>query len=178
MRRNIWIFAAVVVLGGLAIFQQLRHDQPAAARSADDKPKTGYSAPAFDLPDLADKQVHAGGEKDKLTLLNFWASWCGPCDLEAPDLQALHNKYRDILDIYGVNATSFDREREARAFVDEKELTFPILMDRKGDVVSLYKVAQFPTSLLLDRHGIVRERITGVITRREWESLIDKWSKQ
>ena len=110
-----------------------------------------------------------------MTLVNFWASWCGPCELEAPDLQELHEKYGEQILMYGVNATKFDKERAAREFVEEYKFTFPILMDRVGDVTKQYKVSTFPTSFIIDSEGIIRERVNGVITLQQWEKLIEKW---
>ncbi|MGU3470548.1 TlpA family protein disulfide reductase [Paenibacillus sp. D51F] len=136
------------------------------------KPKAGYEAPAFTLPGLDERPYSVGGPREKPVLINFWASWCGPCDIEAPDLQALYEKYGDRIDFYGINATSYDRERDARKFVDEKKLTFPIPMDREGEVAKLYKVNNFPTSLLIGPDGKVLERIPGVIPREEWEKKL------
>ena len=124
------------------------------------------------------ESVAIGGKRDKLLLINFWASWCGPCELEAPDLQSLSKKYSGLLEIYGVNATSYDKERQAREFVEEQKLTFPILMDRESKATDMYKVSSFPTSLLVDSEGIVRERITGVISEDKWETIIEKWIDQ
>ena len=172
-------WSMLIVLALLAVFAVYQNETGAerpSVASAEAKPKEGYAAPDFELPDLTDRPVRVGGGGDKLTMINFWASWCGPCVLEAPDLQELHEKYKDRLTLLGVNATAYDREREARAFVDEQALTFPILMDRDGEVTELYRVAQFPTTLLVDRNGVVRERITGVIPRVQWEALIEKWS--
>ncbi|MCK9911644.1 TlpA family protein disulfide reductase, partial [Microbacteriaceae bacterium K1510] len=81
--------------------------------------------------------------------------------------------YGDRIDFYGVNSTDYDRERDARAFVDEKKLTFPIPMDRDGVATKAYKVSNFPTSLLIGTDGKVRERITGVITKKQWEQKLD-----
>jgi len=165
----------IAILTLLAVYQN-RTGEAGPAASMEEKPKVGFLAPAFELPDLEDRPVRAGGASDKLTMINFWASWCGPCDLEAPDLQKLHERHGGKLRIIGVNSTKYDREREARAFVDGHGLTFTILMDRTGEVTELYKVSQFPTTLLVDRNGVIRERIIGVLSRAQWEALIDKWS--
>ncbi|GGG15348.1 TlpA family protein disulfide reductase [Paenibacillus abyssi] len=177
MKRNIMILAAVVMLAALAIYQNNEKKEVAASHSEDAQPKRGFAAPAFELPALDDKNYAVGGQTEKLLLVNFWASWCGPCELEAPDLQELHESHGDVIALYGVNATSYDKERQARQFVDDFQLTFPILMDRDGVATSLYKVSQFPTTLLIDRNGVIRERITGVISKQEWERLIDKWAE-
>ncbi|MBJ6359851.1 TlpA family protein disulfide reductase [Paenibacillus sp. GCM10012307] len=136
-------------------------------------PKPGYLAPPMELPALDEQNYAVGDRRDKLLLLNFWASWCGPCELEAPDLVELSKKYETKMDVYGVNATSYDRERQARQFVEDFELNFPILMDRDGVATKLYKVTTFPTTLLIDQNGVVQERILGVIPREQWEKRID-----
>ncbi|WP_028562503.1 TlpA family protein disulfide reductase [Paenibacillus pinihumi] len=137
------------------------------------QPKPGFTAPAFELPALDEQNYAVGGQKKKLLMLNFWASWCGPCELEAPDLVELHNKYEKQMDLYAVNATSYDKERQARQFVDDFELNFPILMDRDGIATKLYKISTFPTTLLIDENGVVMERIVGVIPREQWEKRIE-----
>ncbi|PZD95964.1 TlpA family protein disulfide reductase [Paenibacillus sambharensis] len=178
-RSRVWLICAIaILLAGFAVYMETDEEPVVSAGpvSGEAKPKVGYTAPVFELPDLNDQAIRVGGTGDKLVLINFWASWCGPCVMEAPDLQELHEAYGDKVTIVGVNATKFDREREARQFVDEYEFTFPVLMDRKGMVTELYRVSEFPTSLLVDRMGIVRERVTGVIPSSKWRTLIDKWS--
>jgi len=145
-----------------------------SSNSEEAQPKPGYAAPAFELPALDEQNYAVGGTQDKLLMVNFWASWCGPCELEAPDLVALYDKYGDKMELYGVNATSYDKERQARQFVDDFELRFPILMDREGIATKLYKISTFPTTLLIDHNGVVKERVVGVITREQWEERIDK----
>ncbi|SFE98474.1 Thiol-disulfide isomerase or thioredoxin [Paenibacillus catalpae] len=177
MKRATMLFIAAFVLAGLAVYQYVaKEESSVTAAAAGFKPKAGSEAVTFQLPGLDEKNYAIGGKQDKLTFVNFWASWCGPCELEAPDLQKLYEKYGDKIAFYGVNATKFDKERAARQFVDDHEFTFPILMDRKGDVTNTYKVDTFPTTFLIDSSGVIRERINGVITIDEWERLIEQYS--
>ncbi|MUT68129.1 TlpA disulfide reductase family protein [Paenibacillus sp. NEAU-GSW1] len=175
MKRASALFIVAFVLAGLAIYQYVSKDTETTAAAADFKPKAGSVAASFELPGLDEQSYKVGGKQDKLTFVNFWASWCGPCELEAPDLQTLQEKYGKEINLYGVNSTTFDKERAAREFVNEHEFTFPILMDRSGDVTKQYKVSTFPTSFLIDSDGVIRERINGVITIDEWERLIEKY---
>ncbi|MHA7962660.1 TlpA family protein disulfide reductase [Paenibacillus sp. CAU 1782] len=179
MKNVIAIFTIAFLLSGLAIYQYMSNNDSspkAVEAAADFKPKAGYQAAVFKLPNLEDETV-AVGEGGGLALVNFWASWCGPCELEAPDLQKLHENYGKVMTLYGVNSTNYDKERDARKFVQDHGFTFPILMDREGTVTGLYKVNTFPTSFLIDADGVIRERINGVITYGEWERLINKWVK-
>ncbi|MBM7563704.1 TlpA family protein disulfide reductase [Paenibacillus sacheonensis] len=175
MKRSLILLAIVLILAGAAVYQNNGKHDDALAASSDVRPKPGYTAPTLTLPDLKDQNVAIGGKQDKLTLVNFWASWCYPCEMEAPDLQALAKEYKGKLQILGINATSLDKERQAREFVDQQKLTFPILMDRKGNAQELYKVNSFPLSVLVDGNGIVRERVQGVIDKSKWQEMIDKW---
>ncbi|RIX54077.1 TlpA family protein disulfide reductase [Paenibacillus nanensis] len=176
MRKVAALLIIAFFFAGLAIYQYNQDDSVTEETSASAfKPKAGFQAAAFELPDLNEQMVEIGGKGEKLTFVNFWASWCGPCELEAPDLQKLHENYGDRMTLLGVNATKFDKERAARQFVEEHGFTFPILMDRPGDVTELYKVNTFPTSFLIDSEGVIRERINGVITYEEWERILDKY---
>ncbi|MFC4778594.1 TlpA family protein disulfide reductase [Paenibacillus sp. GCM10023252] len=176
MNRAVSFLIVAVLLAGLGVYQYMARDSASATTaSADFKPKPGSTVAAQQLPGLDEQTYSIGGKQSKLTFVNFWASWCGPCELEAPDLQELHLKYGDRMQLLGLNATSYDKERSAREFVKEHEFTFPILMDREGAMTKKFKVNNFPTSFLIDENGMIRERVNGVITIEEWERLIEKW---
>lgn len=178
MKRIFPLVVIAFILVGVAVYNFVDKDSPLQASDAsivNFKPKAGEMSPSQELPDLNDKEVAIGAAQPKLQLINFWASWCGPCELEAPDLQKLHEKYGESLAMYGVNATHTDHERQARKFVEDFGFTFDILFDRDGDITDLYKVGTFPTSFLIDTDGVIVERINGVITLEQWEKLIDQY---
>ncbi|UVI28053.1 TlpA family protein disulfide reductase [Paenibacillus spongiae] len=177
MKRTLVLLGVILVLALAAVYQNKGKSDEAITASTEMKPKPGFVAPTLNLPDLDDQKVPVAGKRDQLLLINFWASWCGPCELEAPDLQELSEEYKADMVLLGINATSYDKERQAREFVEEYKFTFPILMDRDGKATDLYKITTFPTSLLVDRDGIVRERVVGVISKKEWQSKIEKWIK-
>jgi thiol-disulfide isomerase/thioredoxin len=130
-------------------------------------------APSFTLESMdGQTRYHVGGARDKALILNFWASWCGPCDLEAPDLQKIYNKYKDRVDLYAVNAAKYDTVRGAKDFVKEKQISFPVLMDTENKAGDLYKVFSYPISFIIDKNGVVRERIEGVQPLDKWEKML------
>lgn len=139
------------------------------------KPKPGERAPAFKLAALEDgkRLYEVGGKRDKVLIVNFWASWCGPCEDEAPDLQALYEEYGGKVDLYGVNATKYDVARNAKLFVKEYGFTFPVLTDADGAVGDAYKVFSYPMSFVVDREGVIRERIEGGKSIAEWRKILD-----
>lgn len=181
MKKIYSIIVVAMLLAGLGVYNYMDGSNAETVFSnetvslKDFKPKAGQMSPMQQLPDLNDQMIDFGSAQPKLQLVNFWASWCGPCELEAPDLQKIHEKYSDSLVLYGVNATHSDRERQARQFVEDYKFTFDILFDREGDITNLYKVNTFPTSFLIDRDGVIRERINGVIPLTEWERIIEQY---
>jgi cytochrome c biogenesis protein CcmG/thiol:disulfide interchange protein DsbE len=138
-------------------------------------PKENHYAPAFSLASLdGTTTFQVGGKRDKVLIVNFWAAWCAPCELEAPDLKDIFEKHKDKLDLYAVNATKYDKLREAHDFVKEQQFVFPVLTDAKGDVGDSYKVFSYPMSFIIDRNGVIRHRIEGVIDREQWELYLQE----
>jgi peroxiredoxin len=99
-------------------------------------------------------------------LLNFWASWCVPCRIEMPELQRAFEAYQaEGLIVLGINTTSQDSLTDARAFVRELQITFPILLDETGEVSeALYRVLSLPTTVFVDRAGYVQRVQVGAMT--------------
>lgn len=183
MKRNIAILGAVVVaIAIILIYNGLGKDKSdpsetkpsqAAGQTAEEGLEPGQMAPSFKLTSLdGQTDYEVGGKRDKPLIINFWASWCGPCDLEAPDLMTIYDKYKDKLDFYGVNETKHDTVRGAKDFVKEKGLTFPILMDKSGTAGDDYKVYAYPVSYIIDRNGLIRYRLDGGKSVAEWEKML------
>ncbi|CAI6082570.1 TlpA family protein disulfide reductase [Cohnella sp. JJ-181] len=147
------------------------------SQSASVAPTVGSYAPGIELTSLdgaATYTVDPEAPQDKVLIINFWASWCGPCDIEAPDLVKLYEEYQGKVELYGVNATNYDTVRGAKDFVKEKSIPFPVLMDKEGKAGDAYKVFSYPISFIVDRQGIVRERIEGAKSLKEWRAMLDR----
>ncbi len=176
MRKKNWIVLAVVlVLAGAALYQNIVTADERSASSLEEAAKPGFRAPAFELVGMDGKTYAVGGERDKPVLINFWASWCGPCHIEAPDLQALYERYEGKLDLYAVNVMSLDTRKGAEKFIAEYGLTFPVPVDEDGTVTSKrYGVDGYPTSFLVDREGVVVDAVFGIINPEDLQRKIDK----
>lgn len=140
----------------------------------EEAPKAGYLAPSFELEGRDGKTYTVGGKRDKALLINFWASWCHPCKLEAPDLVRFWEQYGEELDIYAVNAFQTDTKSGIQKFVEEYGIEFPVLIDKEGDVMKLYRVLGFPTNILVDRNGVVKEVLMGYHPPDEVEKKLKK----
>jgi cytochrome c biogenesis protein CcmG/thiol:disulfide interchange protein DsbE len=176
LRRKNWIVLAVVlVLAGVALYQNIVTADERSAQSVEEAAKPGYRAPSFELIGLDGNTYKVGGERDRPVLINFWASWCGPCHIEAPDLQTLYEEYEGKLDLYSINVMSLDTRKGAEKFIEEYGLTFPIPVDEDGTVASKkYRVDGYPTSFLVNQEGMVTEAVFGIIDRKDLARKIDK----
>ena len=95
-------------------------------------------------------------------MVNFWASWCGPCRSEMPVIEQVYGDDHDRgLSVIAINTTFQNSQAEARAFARELGLTFPIVLDLDGSVSKTYLLRALPSTYIVDRHGIIRAVILG-----------------
>ncbi|WP_232699362.1 TlpA family protein disulfide reductase [Brevibacillus daliensis] len=196
--RNILIILVVLVLFGGAIYNNERKADEAISQEKGErqagttsqntvkksdgvksqeiavKPVIGHRAPSFTLPSLDGKKFTAGGKREKPIVINFWASWCGPCQEEAPDLERLYTRYKDQIDFYAVNVTVQDDLDQVKMFVDTYKMTMPILLDHdpKKLVANKYQLVAFPTTFILDRNGMVAHKLIGQIEPASFEEVL------
>lgn len=124
----------------------------------------GKPAPPFSLTDLSDAEETLSSYKEKVVLINFWATWCIPCRIEMPSLNRLYQKYEERG--FVVLGISNDRSRKmAENFLSKTPVDFPVLLDSNLRVAREYRVFAYPTTLLVDREGILREKFLG---ERDW----------
>jgi peroxiredoxin len=129
--------------------------------------KPGEPAPNFQLRDMNGQAVSLSDLRGKIVLVNFWATWCGPCRIEMPAMERLYRTY-DRKD-FEILAVSTDAQGVAvtRPFQQENQLTFPILHDADFRVGLSYGARTLPMTFMVDRQGIVRQQIFGA---RDWEA--------
>jgi peroxiredoxin len=117
--------------------------------------QTGAPAPAFELNSNSGKPVSLADLKGQIVLVNFWASWCGPCRQEMPILEQLNHQYHNKgVALIGVNVEP--DSAAATAWLKATPVTFPILYDVDSKVSKLYEVQGMPNTVILDRKGVVR----------------------
>jgi peroxiredoxin len=113
------------------------------------------AAPDFALPSRDGGEVRLSELKGQVVMINFWATWCGPCRQEMPLLQQIHAKYEPLgFTMLGVNVEP--DSLAAQNWLKGMPVSFPILFDRKSEVSSSFGVEAMPSSVLIDREGRVR----------------------
>jgi peroxiredoxin len=123
-------------------------------------------APAFSSRTVDGNSMDSNSLRGKVVLVNFWATWCGPCKEEMPALQRLKETFRP--DEFELVAITTDQQRtEIQAFVKDLRLEFPILLDETKDISGAFGVRGLPTTVVIDQQGRLRGRAVGP---RVWDS--------
>jgi len=125
-------------------------------------PQQGFLAPDFELKTLEGETVRLSDLRGQAVLINLWATWCPPCRAEMQSIEEVYQEYKDQgLIILAVNMTNQDDYSAVMPFVKAQGLTFPILLDEKGEVGRSYQLQSLPSSYFIRRDGIIHEVVIG-----------------
>jgi thiol-disulfide isomerase/thioredoxin len=163
--RFLWGLVAVAAAAVLAV-------AISRGRSREGPTTTRAEAPRISLP-LLDGKGHAAIEKGRVTVVDFWATWCAPCRVSMPRIQKVWREYRPRgVELYSVDTDdpSADREAQVKEFLLKNGLEFPVVLD-DGTASSAFSIAVLPTMLVLDRDARVVWNHTGALTRAGEEDL-------
>jgi thiol-disulfide isomerase/thioredoxin len=115
----------------------------------------GQAAPELTLSSLGGASVSLNDFSGQVVLVNIWATWCGPCRIELPHIQDLHERYgNDGLAVLAINAG--ESEDQIRRYLSQEGLTFRVLLDPESQSLRTFSTSGIPTVVLIDREGIVR----------------------
>lgn len=127
-------------------------------------------APAFTLPSRAGDMVALDKLKGQVVMINFWASWCGPCRQEMPLLDQMYKRYSSLgFTLLGINVES--DTKDAEQWLQKTPVSFPVLFDKENKVSEMYEVNAMPSSVFIDRQGKVRYLHRGYKAGDEGEYL-------
>lgn len=168
-----WIAAGLLIaMMAIAMFQAFDKNDEASTKAdaAVDGLKAGVKAPDFELKTLTGETVKLSEFKGKKVMLNFWATWCGPCKAEMPDMQQLSTEVGEDVAILAVN---IDPQLDVQGFVDENGITFPILLDTDDTVNSIYQIVAIPTTYFIDSNGIIQDVFRGAMPHDAMVQYLD-----
>jgi len=135
---------------------------PNGTTAANVGPQIGNQAPDFTLNNLASKSVglYQVIKENKVTLINFWGMWCPYCVQEIPELVDFYKQYHQRrVEILAINVG--DNPNVVPLFVKEKQMSFPVLIDKNNWVNNLYQITGFPTTFIIDSQGKIKDMIVG-----------------
>ena len=189
MWRKLTIIVVLLCLAGYAAYEQFGHKEQAVKVKQEKSEaamkeiiarngiEIGKSAPDFELTKLDGTNVKLSDLKGKKVILNFWATWCGPCQQEMPDMEAFYKEHKENVEILAINYTPSEKGggiEKVSNFAKEKGITFPILLDKNIDVTTAYKVITIPTSYFIDTKGVIQDKFIGPMTQKEMEKRVAK----
>jgi len=177
-RASIVLLVLVVLLTGLGTWYIMSPSpQPAANKSNPVIPNVetgavvGKALPSITLSDLAGKSVQVNG-KGKITVVNFWATWCPPCRQEMPDLNRFAAKHQNDVAFYAINIQ--ESAGKVSDFMAQNNYTrMEVLLDKDGAVAKRFQVSGIPTTIVVDKNGVIRFRKAGGMTMSELEGIIN-----
>ena len=136
-------------------------------------PQVGALAYDFALATLDGDEVTLSDLRGKAVMLNFWASWCGPCRIEIPHMIALYDEYRDSgFETLAVNV--HESPAQVHGFAEQLGINFPILMDTNGQVAAAYFVRGIPMTFFLDGDGVIRFIHQGTLSEEALRDYIER----
>ena len=193
MKKNlVWILIIILVIGGIfyAIANKgekqdlnadndiLEEDKNNEYNGEVEEPdhtheyeiEVGKVLPDFTLKNLDGKDISLSDYKDKIVLINFWATWCGFCDAEMPDLQRLHEENDDLV-VLAVNV--LEEKDVVEKYVEKGGYDFEVVLDAEGRVSHDYFVSGLPASYFTNKDGIFLGRVPGMLTYDQMNEILE-----
>lgn len=187
-KKTFFIIALVFVLligGATVLYRQLGKNIAAeqlatqstnqSDESAAGETEQKIKAPDFTVYDADGNEVHLADYIGKPIVLNFWASWCGPCQSEMPDFHEKYLELGDDVHFLMINTTDGAREtaESASAFIAKNGYAFPVFYDTKSDAASIYGAYSLPTTFFIDADGYAIAQATGAIDAETLQRGLD-----
>ncbi len=183
MKRAVFfVLAFVIAVGAILSLQALRKpiashpDSGVIPEESAVKVGTeiGNLAPDFALETPDGKMLRLSELRGRKAIINFWATWCAPCKLEMPDFERVHQRYADRLTLLGINLQE-EPEAIKKFLRDDVHVSYPILLDRTGDVVRAYRVIAQPATYWLDEQGRIVQQKYGAYITEELEQRVHEF---
>lgn len=168
------LFAVIVgITLVVAGFLYVKNSEPEVQKpqaSSDIGVRVGKNSPVFTLTSLEGDKVTVG-QAGKITVINFWATWCPPCQEEMPELDLFAKKNQQKINFYAINLQ--ESNGKVSEFMNKSKYTMPVLLDKDGIVAKQFQVAAIPTTIIIDKTGIIKHRQSGAMTMNELDGIIN-----
>lgn len=164
---RITIILSIFILIGITLWFNLTSDSKAV--------QVGDEAVDFQLETLDGGTVQLSDiNEDNGVILNFWGTWCEPCREEMPDMNKIYNEGHDEYELIAVNVSEGEQQINQFLMSLDEELAFPIALDRNRDVTKAYQIGPLPTTIAIDKNGIVVDKQEYQLTADDIYSFVEQ----
>jgi thiol-disulfide isomerase/thioredoxin len=165
--------AILAIVGAIWAVEQQGRGAGSGLGGSMDGAQVGQAAPEFVATSADGKELRLADLRGQVVLVNFWATWCGPCRAEMPDLDSVYQEYKDRgFVLVGMNYR--EGPEDVAKFTKDLRVNFPIGLDPDGAIAGQYRVRGFPSSYFIDREGRISEVRIGALSR---ELVIERLNK-
>jgi peroxiredoxin len=169
-RRQVYLF--ILVLAAIGVFTAAKFGLKAESEAVE-APSVLFEAPDFSLKLYnEDRAISLSDYKGKTVVLNFWATWCVSCRLEAPDLEKTWQAYKNE-DVVFIGINLQERPKDIQKFVEEYGTSYPIVIDEKSETIFKYGVRIVPTTVFINKDGMVVYVYEGLLNDKQLVSLLE-----
>ena len=176
------ISADLAASGTTAVQEEPAAEQEAPSGSAQEESGEipEIPAPDFTLTDQFGETHTLSDYRGQTVFLNFWATWCGPCKMEMPDIQALYEDWDEnagdlvVLGVAGPNIGQEGSAEDIAAFLEENGYTYPVVMDDTGALFYQYGISAYPTTFMIDPEGNVFGYVQGAVSREIMDDIVEQ----
>ncbi|MFN2223747.1 MAG: redoxin domain-containing protein [Chloroflexota bacterium] len=167
------LLVGVAILGlGWIAYSQEQEASLSGGEALTEAPIAGYLAPSFTLASTLGEEINLADFRGRPVVLNFWATWCPPCRAEMPEFQSASIKYNGQATFLGVDQG--EPPSIVADFGSALSITYPLLVDQENVVSRDYNVTALPTTVFIDGRGVVREIVTGIVSKAVLEDRVER----
>jgi peroxiredoxin len=136
--------------------------------------KEGDRAPDFELYTLDGELIKLSDYTGKIVIVDFWATWCGPCRMAVPELVELQDEYKDDLIIIGVSLDQPHTQRNLKPFIEQYDINYPVVLGTIEVVEAYGNIRSIPTSFIVNKEGDIVNKFTGYVPKSHYTTVIDR----
>jgi peroxiredoxin len=184
--KNKWIIILLLGIVGFGVykmtsgsFDQTKAEPPVTESSANQPViglQKGNLAPDFELVTTEGKHIKLSELRGKRLIVNMWATWCPPCKAEVPELERFYEEHHNEgIEILAVDLTDSEkRSADVATFIKDYKITYPVVLDERGEVAKKYQVTSIPTTYVINSKGIIQQKYIGALSDQSLKEIFEK----